>query len=152
MEIELRCRVDVTMLRLLRELVSSVSSHLGFSEQQCGEIEMCVDEACANAIEHAYKAVQEHPTAAPPPQPSEERICIEVYFDGEALTVRVIDTGQGLSKVLEQPLATLDNYLESGRERYRGLGFYLMNKFMDRVDVHTKPGGGTTVEMTKILK
>jgi anti-sigma regulatory factor (Ser/Thr protein kinase) len=146
MEIEVRCRVDASMLRLLREVICSVSHHLGFSEQECGEIEMCVDEACANAIEHAYSAIEA------PANNEENRINIEVYFDGEALTVRVIDSGRGLKKTVEQPLHTLDKYLDAGHERYRGLGFYLMNKFMDRVDVTTVPGEGTTVEMTKIRK
>jgi anti-sigma regulatory factor (Ser/Thr protein kinase) len=147
MQIELRCRIDASMLRLLRDLISSVSSHLGFSDQQIGEIEICVDEACANALEHAYQGTDDQPV-----NPPEKVICIEICFDGEALTVRVIDSGQGLATAMEMPVESIDKYAQPGREKYRGLGFFLMHKFMDRVDVRTSPGQGTTVEMIKLRK
>jgi anti-sigma regulatory factor (Ser/Thr protein kinase) len=46
----------------------------------------------------------------------------------------------------------VEEYADPDREEYRGLGLYMIHKFMDRVDVQTAPGKGTTVEMTKILR
>ena len=143
MEIQLRCRINATMLRLLREVITSIATHFGFSEEQCSEIEMCVDEACANALEHAYGDEQSE---------AEKLVCIETLYDGQALTVRVSDTGSGLQKAMKIPIQDLELYTQPGREQYRGLGFYLMHKFMDHVNVRTAPGEGTTVEMTKIRK
>ncbi|MBX7247088.1 MAG: ATP-binding protein [Candidatus Sumerlaeaceae bacterium] len=146
--IELKCCVDSSMLGPLRQFVSAVARTVGFSDQQVDEIEICVDEACANALEHAY--------AAEPYQrefPSNDRnICIEMAFVGNELTVRVIDHGRGADHEFHQKLKDLEQYLESDKERFRGLGFYLMHKFMDQVAVHSLPGKGTTVELKKIRK
>lgn len=144
---ELKCRVDSTMLRPLREFVSNVARTLGFSEKQVGEIEICVDEACANAIEHAYPKTFEREFAN-----GGRDLCIEVQYKDDELVVRVRDYGCGASEEMKSRLRDLNDYLASDQERYRGLGLYLMHKFMDRVTVQSSPGQGTTVEMTKVRK
>lgn len=132
------------MLKPLREFVCAVAHTLGFTEQQVSEIEICVDEACANAIEHAYTGPYEREF------PNDQRdIFIEMTFHGDELMVRVIDHGQGGDAGVHQKIRDLAEYLDNGREKFRGLGLYLMNKYMDKVTVHTAPGKGTTVEMTK---
>jgi anti-sigma regulatory factor (Ser/Thr protein kinase) len=144
---ELKCCVDGSMLRPLREFVSNVARTLGFSEKQLGEIEICVDEACANAIEHAYGGEFEREFSS-----CERDLCIEIRFRDEELVVRVIDYGHGTDRQADQRLRGLEEYLGSEQERFRGLGLYLMNKFMDRVHVESEPGKGTTVEMTKVRR
>ena len=145
MQMELRCRIDAAMLKLLREVVTSVASHLGFSEEETDEIELSVDEACANALEHAYDP--EVSKEAP-----DKSVTLEIHFDGQALTVRVMDSGQGITRAMEIPIEDLEEYAAPGRTEYRGLGFHLMHKFMDHVQVRSEPGQGTTVEMIKIRK
>lgn len=145
-QMELRCRVNSAMLGMLRDFVSSVARHLGFPEEQVAQIEICVDEACANAMEHAYAKsfeVEGHDRES-------HVLVVELIFNGgDELTVRVTDHGCGTAPGIDAKMQSLEEYLDSARDRYRGLGFHLMRKFMDRVNVRSQPGRGTTVEMTK---
>ncbi|MCC5876306.1 MAG: ATP-binding protein, partial [Candidatus Sumerlaeia bacterium] len=54
-DLEIRCPLDTGVLSVIRTFITSLSCQMGFSEDQAGEIEMAVDEACANVIRHAYK-------------------------------------------------------------------------------------------------
>ncbi|MGI8907707.1 MAG: ATP-binding protein [Candidatus Sumerlaeaceae bacterium] len=142
-QIELRCRLDGSMLGLLREFVCTVARHLCFPEPQVAEIEICVDEACANVVEHAYSNKR-------PAGPKMNDLLVEIRYSGEQMVVRIVDHGDGNVPKYPSPLKSVEDYADNTRERFRGLGFLLMEKFMDRVDVHCAPGGGTTVELMKI--
>lgn len=148
-QMELRCRIDSAMLGMLREFVSSVARHLEFPDEQIAQIEICVDEACANAMEHAYAKSFEVEG-----QDRESHVLIvELLFNGgDEFTVRVTDHGCGTQSGLDAKMQSLEEYLDASRDRFRGLGFHLMRKFMDRVDVKSLPGRGTTVEMTKFRR
>ena len=41
-------------LALIREFVSSAAQQAGFDNNEIARLELAVDEACANVIEHAY--------------------------------------------------------------------------------------------------
>lgn len=139
--LELRCRVDSTLLSLLRDFVCSVARHLGFTEQEIAEIEISVDEACANAMEHAYSAGLSS---------ENNDVQVELYLSPDRLIIRISDSGEGTP---EMDLSmSMDSYLDINREKFRGLGMVLMRKFMDEVHVHTTPGKGTVVEMTKLKR
>lgn len=144
-QIELRCTIDGTMLLPLREFVANVARQLDFSDQQVHEIEICVDEACANALEHAYTTPFEREFPG-------QDITIQIQFFGEELTVRITDHGKGCDEPIHSRFKHLEEYINAERDNYRGLGMYLIQKFMDRVDVRSTPGHGTTVEMTKIRR
>ncbi len=146
-QIELVCRISTSMLSLLRGLVCCVAREMGFSDQQVGEIEICVDEACANAAEHAYTGEKGELFAA-----VERSVRIEIIFAGDELTFRISDLGSGSEQPLGPRIADLVEYADPGRPDYRGLGLYMIYRFMDRVAVHSSPGHGTVVEMTKIRK
>jgi serine/threonine-protein kinase RsbW len=137
---ELRCRVDPTLLGLLRDFVCSVARHLGFSEQEVAEIEISVDEACANAMEHAYEAGDA----------SSKDVQVELYLSADRMTIRISDSGTG-EPDLDHPMS-MDTYLDINREKFRGLGLVLMRKFMDEVQISATPGKGTVVEMTKLRR
>lgn len=145
-QIELHCRINGTMLGPLREFVANVARQLGFSEQQVHEVEICVDEACANALEHAYDTPFEREFR------DEQDLTIEISFHREELMVRIMDQGRGSNDPIRARIKHLEEYINAERDNFRGLGLYLIQKFMDRVDVRTAPGKGTTVEMTKIRK
>ena len=132
------------MLSPLREFICNVCRQLGFSEAQVAEIEICVDEACANAMEHAYPKSMEREFPA-----DEQNLQIEICFCDSELTLRVTDYGCGSEEETRKRVKELEDYIESDKERYRGLGLFMIHKFMDSVNVQSKPGQGTMVEMTK---
>ena len=66
---------------------------------------------------------------------------------GNVLELTVKDHGQGIADVekARQPMFTT-----GGQER-SGMGFTIMESFMDRLTVRSVPGRGTTVSMRKKL-
>ena len=146
-QIELSCRISTSMLSLLRDFVCCVARHMGFSDRQVGEIEICVDEACANAVEHAYEHGETHDVDG-----GDRAVRIEIAFAGDELTIRICDSGSGSEEPLSPRITDLAEYADPQRPDYRGLGLYMIYRFMDRVAVRSTPGLGTVVEMTKIRK
>ena len=144
-QIELKCHVDCSMLGILREFVCCVARHFGFTEEQIAEIEISVDEACANAMEHAYPTLNSCKTPDPD---CVADVLLEITFSDDAMIVRIVDFGSGTSAV-QQPENTLESYLKPEQDNFRGLGLLLIKKFMDKVDIQSAPGHGTTVQMTK---
>ena len=61
-------------------------------------------------------------------------------IDGSTLEISVKDTGRGIADVAKarEPLFT------TGGEERSGMGFTIMESFMDRLTVRSKPGRGTT--------
>jgi stage II sporulation protein AB (anti-sigma F factor) len=100
------------------------------------EVRTAVSEAVTNAVVHAY--------------PSEEgKIVLRASIDEKnMLTIDVEDFGCGIADVRQamQPFFTT----QPERER-TGIGFALMQSFMDGVKVYSSPGSGTTVRMMKML-
>jgi anti-sigma regulatory factor (Ser/Thr protein kinase) len=130
------------MLQLLRDFVTAVARHCCFSDEEIAQIEICVDEACANVMEHAYKAGDVRTF-------ERQDIVVEVVFEENELTVRVIDHGKGTNPEAVNRIERLEQYLQGEEQRLRGLGLFLIHQYMDRVDIKSTPGRGTTVEMTK---
>ncbi len=136
--LELKCLVDTTLLSLLREFVCSVARQLKFSEEEIAEIEISVDEACANAMEHAYL---DDSCATP-------AVHVELFLSPDKLTIRISDSGRGAHEFDEG--MSLDSYLDINRKKFRGLGMVLMRQFMDEVQIEASSENGTVVKMTKV--
>ena len=68
-------------------------------------------------------------------------------IDARRLEISVKDTGRGIEDVARarEPLFT------TGGEERSGMGFTIMESFMDSVSVRSKPGRGTTVVMRREL-
>ena len=103
------------------------------------EVRTAVSEAVTNAVVHAYKEIDE----------GEGRIVLRASIEGRQLDVEVEDFGRGIADVEQamQPFYTS----EPDKER-TGMGFTLMQSFMDGVTVRSAPGHGTLVRMTKRLE
>lgn len=100
---------------------------------ELGDIKTAVSEAVTNAIVHAY------PDAL-------GRILLKMRMtEGNVLELTIRDWGCGIDNIdqARQPLFTT-----GGAER-SGMGFTIMESFMDRLSVKSSPGKGTTVVMRK---
>ena len=100
---------------------------------ELGDIKTAVSEAVTNAIVHAY--------------PDElGKIVLKLKLrPGNILEMTVRDWGRGIDNV-EQARKPL--FTTGGSER-SGMGFTIMESFMDRLTVRSVPGKGTTVQMRK---
>lgn len=103
--------------------------------EELSDIRTAVSEAVTNAIVHGYG----HPNG-------------EVHLDLEAedglLTVAVSDFGRGIEDI---ELARRPFYTSAPESDRAGLGFAVMEAFMDSVEVISKAGEGTRVIMKKQL-
>ena len=122
---------------LSRNVIASFCLPLNPTLEELSDIKTAVSEAVTNCIVHAY-------------QDGEGVVEMEAnLYDNGVLSVEVRDFGVGIEDVgrATQPFFTT----KPGDER-SGMGFTVMQTFMDIVDVTTKIGGGTTVHMSKNIK
>lgn len=118
-----------------RVAVASFVSQLDPTLEELSDIKTAVSEAVTNSIVHAYKN-----------EIGIIYISAEIYEE-RSVKIRIRDTGCGIDNVDKamEPLFTT-----VGGER-SGLGFSVMQSFMDYLKVTSKPQLGTTVVMKKKL-
>ncbi|MEE0757559.1 anti-sigma F factor [Allofournierella sp.] len=103
---------------------------------ELADVKTAVSEAVTNCIVHAY-----------PGGVGLVHMSVALY-DGGKIKITITDKGVGIADVEKamQPMFTTGN-----PEERAGLGFAVMQSFMDKVKVTSKPGQGTRVVMTKTL-
>ena len=117
-----------------RTVVAGFVSVLDPTIAELTEIKTAVSEAVTNCIVHAY-----------PDAPGEIVLDLGIYENG-LLRVSVTDRGCGIPDVA-QAMTPLFTTGEPGERS--GLGFSVMDSFMDSLRVTSKTGRGTRVVMTK---
>ena len=118
-----------------RTAVACFAAQLDPTLNELEDIKTAVSEAVTNAIVHAYPV-------------SLGKITLKVSAcEGNVLEITVKDRGRGIPDIekARQPMYT------TGGEERSGMGFTIMESFMDRVSVRSVPGKGTTVVMKKKL-
>mgnify|MGYP001017498192 CR=1 FL=1 len=98
------------------------------------EVRTAVSEAVTNAIVHAYA--------------EESGKVIRAWIDENAIRIEVEDMGRGIEDI-EQAMQPF--YTTQPDQERTGMGFALMQSFMDSVRVQSSPGNGTLVFMQKRL-
>ncbi|MBO7519550.1 MAG: anti-sigma F factor [Clostridia bacterium] len=116
-----------------RSVIAAFAATLDPTLEELNDIKTAVSEAVTNCIVHAYRE-----------KLGKIYITAEI-MDGGVLKVKIRDTGCGIENI---ELALQPLYTTVGGER-AGLGFAVMQSFMDSVKVTSKSGRGTTVVMKK---
>lgn len=122
--------------------IARAAKEVGFDEHALYQIELAIDEACANVVEHAY--------------PGEEQGKMEIscYLDsspgtGQAFFIRVRDWGTGFDPcTVEKP--DVDAPLED--RDLGGLGLFLVRQVMDGIKFSFDPRRGNDLLMFKRLE
>ena len=100
------------------------------------EVRTAVSEAVTNAIVHGYAGTT-------------GTVVLRATIEGDQAVIEVEDFGCGMEDVKKamQPF-----YTSHPEQERTGIGFSLMQSFMDGVSVTSSPGSGTLVRMTKRLE
>ena len=116
-----------------RTAVAAFAAQLDPTLEELGDIKTAVSEAVTNAIVHAY------------PDTLGKISLRASIFDGILLEIVVRDKGRGIADIARarQPLYT------TGGEERSGMGFTIMESFMDSLVVRSEPGKGTVVTMKR---
>ena len=101
--------------------------------EELGDIKTAVSEAVTNAIVHAY------------PDSLGKIVMRARILEGDVLEITIRDWGRGIPDVdkARQPLYT------TGGEERSGMGFTIMESFMDALTVRSSEGKGTRVTMRR---
>lgn len=121
---------------MARAAVAAFASQLDPTLDELGDIKTAVSEAVTNAIVHAY-----------PDRLGTVWLRARI-LEGEQLEITVRDKGRGIEDVARarQPLFT------TGGEDRGGMGFTIMESFMDSLRVRSRPGDGTVVTMRRRIR
>lgn len=116
-----------------RTAVAAFAAQLDPTIEEIGDIKTAVSEAVTNSIVHAY------------PNDLGKITLRAAIHEGNVLEITVRDWGCGIPDVekAREPL-----YTTGGAER-SGMGFTIMESFMDTLIVRSKPGRGTAVTMKR---
>ena len=119
-----------------RAAAAAFAAQLDPTMDELGDIKKAVSEAVKNCIVHAY-----------PDSIGKISMRMRILEDG-VLEICVKDSGVGIPDVekAREPLFT------TGGEERSGMGFTIMESFMDRLTVRSKPGKGTSVTMRRTIE
>ncbi|MEI2358269.1 anti-sigma F factor [Mesobacillus zeae] len=119
-----------------RVTVAAFIAQLDPTMDELTEIKTVISEAVTNAIIHGYEGSPDG------------MVYISVLMEEGKVDIVIRDEGMGISDVEEarQPLYTSKPELERS-----GMGFTIMENFMDEVEVRSEPGFGTEIRLKKHL-
>ena len=124
-----------------RSAISAFVAELDPTVEELGDIRLATSEAVTNCIVHAYRDLPEG-------EAGNIYISVRLYSTRE-VSIEISDNGCGIEDI-ERAREPMFSTGEPG-ERC-GMGFLVMESFMDALSVKSKPGKGTSVLMRKILK
>ena len=119
---------------LARSAVASFVAQINPTIEEISDIKCAVSEAVTNSIVHGYKY-------------NEGQIYIGVkYYEDKTVVIEVVDKGCGIADI---DVAMAPLYTTSGERS--GMGFAVMQTFMDKLEVKSRINQGVKITMTKKL-
>lgn len=116
--------------------VAAFASQLDPTIEELADIKTAVSEAVTNSIIHGY-------------EDKDGIVKIVAKIEGNTIFIEISDTGKGIENIdiAKRPLYTSKPNLERS-----GMGFTIMESFMDELNVESILGLGTKVTMKKVIK
>lgn len=119
-----------------RDSVAAFCLELNPTLSDLSDVKTAVSEAVTNCTVHAYRGEQ-------------GIITIECEIEDDALHIKVSDEGRGIADIQK---AVQPFYTSAPSDERSGMGFTIMQTFMDKFEVKSKEGKGTVVSMSKTFK
>ena len=119
-----------------RAAAAAFFSQLDPTVEELADIKTAVSEAVTNCIVHAYRDTL-----------GKIKLTARIY-EGGGVYIQIKDSGCGIADV-KKAMEPLFTTCETGERA--GLGFAVMQSFMDKVSVRSAPGKGTTVTLRRTL-
>jgi serine/threonine-protein kinase RsbW len=119
--LEMHLRADPARVAAIRKMVEALALLGGFDQPASEQIGLCLNEALANVIRHAYDGHGDQP------------IALTAEATGGEMRLSIRDWGRG---VIPAPPAAAKDPLTPG-----GLGMICLKSLMDQVDFQPQPDG-----------
>lgn len=107
----------------VRRFVAKHANGASFPAETVHALQLAVDEACANVIEHAYRGEESN------------TIDVDVVIKSDRLTVRIRDEGRPF---VDAEYREPDIFEYASRKKSGGFGVHLMRKLADQVEYSTR--------------
>lgn len=121
--------------RFARSVVSAFILELDPTLQELSDIKTAVSEAVTNSVIHGYGG-------------ADGTIILEGIINGREVELIITDHGAGIENI-EQAMEPM--YTGMPDSERSGLGFTIMQTFMDELEVESTPGRGTRIIMRKTI-
>ncbi|MGD9874910.1 MAG: ATP-binding protein [Kiritimatiellia bacterium] len=136
------CEIEVPgeahSLALIRMVVTSLAEMAGMDENRIGEIELAVDEACSNVVDHAYRGLNPHPN-----------FNLSVYVEDNNFVIDVVDRGKAFN-FSAHILPKFPDHWDEGN--VRGVGLFLIRKTVDEVSYEQLPDKRNRLRLVKHVR
>ena len=119
-----------------RLLAAGFIMELDPTVEEMSEVKTAVSEAVTNAIIHGYRV-------------KDGMVILTGEINGREVTFTVTDSGEGIENI---ELARKPLYTGAPEMERCGLGFTIMEEFMDCLSVKSEKGLGTSIKMSKTIK
>ena len=126
----------------VRVAISSFISNLNVTIDELMDIKTAVSEAVTNSIEHGYDSIYTE----------DSTVLVNAYIisdDEDLVKIEVIDKGIGIDDI---ELATTPAYTSKPELEHAGMGFTIMENFMDEIVIDSNKMQGTIITLTKKIK
>lgn len=120
-----------------RAVCAAFASQMDPTLEELSDIRTAVSEAVTNAIIHGYE------------NRTDGIVTLKSWIEGNTITVSIADVGCGIADVDKARLPFFTTKPEMERS---GMGFAVMEAFMEEVNVVSRVGYGTTVTLVKYIK
>jgi len=137
---------ELGYLRVARQNVRDFSDRAGMAPARIDQLEMAVDEACTNIIEHSYNRSAEVAASAAAPHPG---LHLTMAHYGDRVEIELKDFGRGFNYGETQTIEP-DSYLAG--QRQRGLGLYIIRTFVDQAEYRADAALGNRLLLVKKLQ
>ena len=117
-------------------LVRDIAERIGFDEKRVYDIELAIDEACSNIIDHAYLPGQQG------------EMTISMATDQNGMTIVLSDQGQPFNP---NDIPAPDLISDINVRQERGLGVFLVHQLMDYVHYEVLPDNTNQLTLKKNL-
>jgi stage II sporulation protein AB (anti-sigma F factor) len=143
--------------RLSRAMICAMIAQMDVTVEELADVRCAISEAVTNAVVHAYRGTTVRTTSGAESDADETSgdvfddsrntvYILTTLYDDRSVKIIIRDRGCGIADIRRamEPLYTTD---ETGERS--GMGFAIMQSFMDSVRVKSAHGRGTTVELRK---
>jgi len=125
---------DISYLHRIRDFIAGIAVEAGVDQHDIDNIELVVDEACTNVIEHGYT-----------PDDTHKELTIRMEIDTSKLVLTILDQARPFNPLHYRPVE-VNELARKGRDG--GLGIRLIKQIMDEIDYRTIDGHNELI-MTK---
>ena len=143
--------------RLSRAMICAMIAQMDVTVEELADVRCAISEAVTNAVVHAYRGTTVRTTSGAESDTDDTSgdtfddsrntvYILTTLYDDRSVKIIIRDRGCGIADIRRamEPLYTTD---ETGERS--GMGFAIMQSFMDSVRVKSAHGRGTTVELRK---